>query len=719
MSTTRHLARYLGPTTGLAAPAIVMLMLVMMVVPIPALGLDVLFTFNIALSLIVLLVAIHVDRPLEFSSFPTVLLGATLMRLSLNVASTRIVLLEGHTGTASAGQVIESFGDFVIGGNYAVGLVVFAILVIINFVVVTKGAGRVSEVSARFVLDAMPGKQMAIDADLNAGLLDRDTARARRAEVAAEADFYGSMDGASKFVKGDAIAGLLVLAINLVGGLAIGMGQHDLELGEAARRYSLLTIGDGLVAQLPSLLLSMATAVIVTRVSASGDMGEQIGAQLFSDPRALRITAALIGSLGLVPGMPNLVFLGLGAALALASRGREPGARAPGAADAQGSKGGEASTGTASPTPPELDWDDVVQVDPISLELGYALVPLVERERGGALPERVRAVRRKLTGELGFLVPRVHMRDDPELDPNLYRVRFSGTVAGEAELFPDRHLAIGTGIVAGVLPGVRVKDPTFGMDAVWVEDGVVEEARARGFTVVDPATVIATHLGRLIERHAGSLLGHEEVQQLLDGLARTAPRLVEDLVPKTLALPVVVRVLQGLLDEGVPIVDLRTIVETLAERGASVQDAGALTAHVRVALRRFITGRLTGFAETLPVITLDPALERLCASAVERERTGGAGVEPGLAERLYGSLAESVERLDADGEPAVLLVDPAIRPWLASMLRHTIPLLHVLAWNEIAETKRLRVVASIGGEAQVASRVAPPAAPTLEGAPDR
>ena len=711
MVPTRALTRSFGPAAGLVAPAIVMLMLVMMVVPIPALGLDVLFTFNIALSLIVLLVAIHVDRPLEFSSFPTVLLGATLMRLSLNIASTRIVLLEGHTGTASAGQVIESFGDFVIGGNYAVGLVVFAILVIINFVVVTKGAGRVSEVSARFVLDAMPGKQMAIDADLNAGLLDRDTARARRAEIAAEADFYGSMDGASKFVKGDAIAGLLVLAINLVGGLAIGVGQHDLELGEAARRYSLLTIGDGLVAQLPSLLLSMATAVIVTRVSASGDMGEQIGAQLFGDPRALRITAALIACLGLVPGMPNLVFLGLGGALALASRGREPGARTAGAKGAAAGEADDASTG-APPASTELDWDDVVQVDPISLELGYALVPLVERERGGSLPDRVRAVRRKLTGELGFLVPKVHMRDDPELAPNLYRVRFSGTVAGEAELFPDRHLAIGTGIVSGELPGVRVKDPTFGMDAVWVEDAVVEEARARGFTVVDPATVIATHLGRLIERHAGSLLGHEEVQHLLDGLARSAPRLVEDLVPKTLALPVVVRVLQGLLDEGVPIVDLRTIVETLAERGATVQDAVELTAQVRVALRRFITGRLTGFAETLPVITLDPALERLCTGALERERTGGAGIEPGLAERLYGSLAESVERLDADGEPAVLLVDPTIRAWLASMLRHTIPLLHVLAWNEIAESKRLRVVASIGGDA-------PAATATLEGATDR
>ncbi len=691
--------------TGLAAPALVLLMLLMMVVPVPALGLDVLFTFNIALSLIVLLVAIHVSRPLEFSSFPTVLLAATMMRLSLNVASTRVVLLEGHTGSAAAGEVIESFAEFVIGGNYAVGFVVFAILVIINFVVVTKGAGRVSEVSARFVLDAMPGKQMAIDADLNAGILDRDAARARRAEVAAEADFYGSMDGASKFVKGDAIAGLLVLAINLIGGLAIGMGQHDLGFGDAARRYSLLTIGDGLVAQLPSLLLSMATAVIVTRVSAAGDMGEQISAQLFTDPRALAITAALIGGLGLLPGMPNLVFLGLGAALGLAAR--RVARRA-----AMGPVAPPEPAPDADAPPAELDWDDVVPVDPISLEVGYSLVPLVDRKRGGSLPDRVRAVRRKLTGELGFLVPRVHMKDEPELAPNAYRVRFSGSTAGEGELYADRHLAIGTGIVPGELAGLRVKDPTFGMDAVWIEERLVEEARARGFTVVDPATVVATHMGRLIERHAGALLGHEEVQALLDALARGAPKLVEDLVPKTLALPVVVRVLQNLLDEGVPIVDMRTIAGTLAERGAHSQDPVALTADVRVALRRFITGRLTGFADTLPVITLDPALEKLCVSSLEREKSGGVGLEPGLAERLYGSLAESVDRQDADGEPAVLLVDPRIRPWLAGMMRHTVPLLHVLAWNEIAETKRLRVVASIGGDQQQR-----PAA--LEGASDR
>ena len=681
----------LGPRggAGLAAPGLVLLMLVMMVVPIPALGLDVLFTFNIALSLIVLLVSIYAARPLEFSSFPTVLLGATLLRLSLNVASTRVVLLEGHTGTAAAGQVIESFADFVIGGNYAVGLVVFAILVIINFVVVTKGAGRVSEVGARFVLDAMPGKQMAIDADLNAGILDRDTARERRAEISAEADFYGSMDGASKFVKGDAIAGLLVLAINLIGGLAIGMGQHGLEFGEAARRYSLLTIGDGLVAQLPSLLLSMATAVIVTRVSAAGDMGQQIGIQLFEDPRALGITAALLLALGLVPGMPNVVFLGLGAALGWAAwRIASRPAPAPEAPD----------TPAPKDTSAELGWDDVEPVDPISLEVGYALVPLVAKERGGTLPDRVRAVRRKLTGELGFLVPRVHMKDEPSLAPNAYRVRLSGSVAGEAEIFADRHLAIGTGLVGGELAGVRTKDPTFGMDATWIEDGLVEEARARGFTVVDPATVVATHLGRLVERHAGTLLGHEEVQQLLDALAKGSPRLVEDLTPKTLALPVIVRVLQSLLDEGVPIVDMRTIAGTLAERGAHGQDPVELTAQVRVALRRFITGRLTGFADTLPVITLDPSLEKMCVAALERERGGGVGIEPGLAERLYSSLAESVERQDADGEPAVLLVDPAIRPWLSGLMRHTIPLLHVLAWNEIAETKRLRVVATIGGD---------------------
>ncbi|MFK8077134.1 MAG: flagellar biosynthesis protein FlhA [Granulosicoccus sp.] len=675
--------------TGLGAPFLVLLMLVMMVLPIPTIGLDLLFTFNIALSLIVLLVTVYTSRPLEFSSFPTVLLVATMLRLSLNIASTRIVLLEGHTGTASAGQVIESFGNFVIGGNYAVGFVVFAILVIINFVVVTKGAGRVSEVSARFVLDAMPGKQMAIDADLNAGLLDQEEARKRRADIGREADFYGSMDGASKFVKGDAIAGLLVLFINILGGLAVGVGQHGLSFSEAATNYTLLTIGDGLVAQIPSLLLSMGTAVIVTRVSSEEDMGEQISLQLFKDQRALVITALLIGALGLVPGMPNLVFLTLGGGLGLYAWYTQR----PIEEEQELTESSEVETEKRA----DLSWDDVKTTDILSLEVGFGLIPLVDARQGGKLPDRIKAVRRKLTEDLGFLIHAVHMKDNLDLPPTRYRISILGVTEGEAEIYPDRELAIGSGVEGGALQGVVTKDPAYGMDAMWINLDQRDNAQALGYTVVDPGTVIATHMSKLLVQHAGSLLGHEEVQSLLDSLSKSAPRLVEDLVPKLLPLPTVVKVLQNLLDEGIPVKDMRSIAETLAEKGTQTQDAEELTAAVRVALRRQITGQLTSFEDTLPVITLDAELEKLCLSSVETESGGGLGIEPGLAERLYQSLADSTHRQEMSGEPAVLLVSPKLRSWLAGMVRHTIPLLKVLAYNEIAETKRLKVIANIGG----------------------
>lgn len=678
------------PLSGLGAPFLVLLMLVMMVLPIPTIGLDLLFTFNIALSLIVLLVSVYTSRPLEFSSFPSVLLVATMLRLSLNIASTRVVLLEGHTGTASAGQVIESFGNFVIGGNYAVGLVVFAILVIINFVVVTKGAGRVSEVSARFVLDAMPGKQMAIDADLNAGILDQEEARKRREDIGREADFYGSMDGASKFVKGDAIAGLLVLFINILGGLAIGVGQHGLSFSDAATNYTLLTIGDGLVAQIPSLMLSMGTAVIVTRVSAAEDMGEQISIQLFKDPRALVITASLIGMLGLVPGMPNLVFLTLGATLgafAWHSNKKEPLQEV------------VEETNAAPAKSTELSWDDVRTTDILGLEVGFGLIPLVDTRQGGKLPDRIKAVRRKLTEDLGFLIHSVHIRDNLDLSPNRYRISILGVTEGEADLYPEKELAIGSGVESSSLNGIITTDPAYGMEAVWIGVDQRDNAQALGYTVVDPGTVIATHMSKLLMQHAGSLLGHEEVQALLDSLAKTAPRLVEDLIPKMLPLPTVVKVLQNLLDEGIPVKDMRSIAETLAEKGTSTQDTDELTAAVRVALRRQITGQLTSFEETLPVITLDAELEKLCLNSVANENGGGLGIEPGLAERLYQSLADSVHRQEVNGEPAVLLVSPKLRPWLAGMVRHTIPLLKVLAYSEIAETKRLKVIANIGGEA--------------------
>ncbi|MFK7861393.1 MAG: flagellar biosynthesis protein FlhA [Granulosicoccus sp.] len=676
--------------TGLGAPFLVLLMLIMMVLPIPTIGLDLLFTFNIALSLIVLLVTVYIGRPLEFSSFPTVLLVATMLRLSLNIASTRVVLLEGHTGTASAGQVIESFGNFVIGGNYAVGFVVFAILVIINFVVVTKGAGRVSEVSARFVLDAMPGKQMAIDADLNAGLVDQDEARKRRSDIAQEADFYGSMDGASKFVKGDAIAGLLILFINILGGLAIGVGQHGLSFGEAATNYTLLTIGDGLVAQIPSLLLSMGTAVIVTRVSSSEDMGEQISIQLFKDPRAIVITAVIIGLLGVVPGMPNLVFLTLAAILGTyAHFSRKSYVEAETFVEEQ-----------RAPEPrADLSWDDIRSTDILGLEVGFGLIPLVDASQGGKLPDRIKAVRRKLTEELGFLIHSVHIRDNLDLPPTRYRISILGVTEGEADLFPDKEMAIGTGVESSSLKGTVTKDPAYGMDAIWIRVDQRDYAQSLGYTVVDPGTVIATHMSKLLMQHAGSLLGHEEVQALLDSLSKTAPRLVEDLVPKMLPLPTVVKVLQNLLDEGIPVRDMRSIAETLAEKGTHTQDTEELTAAVRVSLRRQITGQLASFEDTLPVITLDAELEKLCLDSINTENSGGLGIEPGLAERLYQSLADSVNRQEVNGEPAVLLVNPKIRPWLAGMVRHTIPLLKVLAYNEIAETKRLRVIANIGGEA--------------------
>ena len=675
--------------SALSAPFLVLLMLVMMVLPIPAFGLDLLFTFNIALSLIVLLVTVYTKRPLDFSSFPSVLLIATMLRLSLNIASTRIVLLEGHTGTASAGQVIESFGDFVIGGNYAVGFVVFAILVIINFVVVTKGAGRVSEVSARFVLDAMPGKQMAIDADLNAGIVDQEGARERRADIAREADFYGSMDGASKFVKGDAIAGLLVLFINIVGGLAVGVGQHGLSFGDAAHNYTLLTIGDGLVAQIPSLLLSMGTAVIVTRVSASEDMGELIAVQLFRDPRALGITAGLILLLGLVPGMPNIVFLSLGALMAFFAWKANM---------AEKTEIPEDIVSDNVPEERELSWEDVQTTDILGLEVGYGLIPLVDAKQGGKLPDRIKAIRRKLTEQLGFLIHAVHIKDNLDLAPTRYRINLLGVTEGEADIYPGKELAIGAGIESGVVPGIAAKDPAYGMDAIWIDHDQRENAEAVGYTVVDPGTVIATHMSKLMAENAGSLLGHEEVQQLLDTLGKTAPKLVEDLVPKVLPLPTVVRVLQNLLEEGIPIRDMRTIVETLSEKSVNTQDSQELTASVRVALRRQITGQLTAFEDTLPVITLDAELEKMCLTSFERESSGGLGIEPGLAERLYESLAESVQRQEANAEPAVLLVNPKLRPWLAGLVRHTIPLLKVLAYNEIAESKRLKVIANIGGE---------------------
>ncbi len=685
---------------GLGTPALLIALLAMMVVPLPPVALDMLFTFNIVLSLVILLVSVYALRPLDFAVFPTIILIATLLGLALNVASTRVVLMEGHTGTDPAGAVIESFGEFVIGGNYAVGLVVFLILVIINFVVVTKGAGRVSEVTARFTLDALPGKQMAIDADLNAGIIDQKQARERREEVGQEADFYGSMDGASKFVRGDAIAGILIMIINLLGGVAIGMLQHGMPFGEAARVYALLTIGDGLVAQIPSLVLSSATAILVTRVSASQDMSGAVMAQLFHNPRALLITGGIVTAVGLVPGMPNFTFLLLGglcvgAALWKRQRNREESATADGADDVGASP-------RATPEQRELTWEDVPPVDTIGLEVGYGLIPLVDRNQGGQLLTRIKGVRKKVSQDLGFLVQPVHIRDNLDLAPNQYRISVLGVPVAEAEIQTGRELAIDPGGVSGKLQGAPTRDPAFGLEAVWIDPGQRDYAQTLGYTVVDASTVAATHLSQIVQNNAHQLLGHDETQKLLDMLAQQQPKLVEALVPNTLPLSVVVRVLQSLLEERIPIRDMRTIVETLADNGHRTQDATQLTQLVREALGRMIVQNISGMAPELPVITLEPPLEQLLQDTIQGVSEGAAGFEPGLAERLQRSLTDSARRQEMAGQPAVLLTSPTLRSWLYRLTRHSIASLHVLSYNEIPDDRQVRIVATVGQQ-QVAA----------------
>ncbi len=685
--------------SGLGAPLMVIILLAMVVLPLPPFLLDIFFTFNITLSLIILLVAVYAMRPMDFAVFPTVLLIATLLRLALNVASTRVVLLEGHSGTDAAGQVIKSFGDFVVGGNYAVGLVVFVILVIINFVVVTKGAGRISEVSARFTLDAMPGKQMAIDADLNAGLIDQDEARLRRQEVATEADFYGSMDGASKFVRGDAIAGIMITIINVIGGLSIGVAQHGMAFGDAAQVYTLLTIGDGLVAQIPSLVLSSAAGIIVTRVSSSENMGEQVIGQLLSNPKVLGVTAAVLGLLGLIPGMPNFPFLLLASATGGAAYWQSKQQRQAESQEAL-RQVSEQQVSEPSKEMRELTWDDVPMVDPVGLEVGYRLIPLVDKSQGGELMARIKGVRRKLSQELGFLIPPVHIRDNLDLSPTAYCISLMGVTVGETEIYPDREMAINPGQVFGAIEGVNAKDPAFGLEAVWIQPSQREQAQSLGYTVVDPNTVVATHLSQILQNHAHELLGHEEVQKLLDQLAKAAPKLVEDLVPKLLPLGTVVKVLQNLLAEGIPIRDMRTVAETLAESAPRVQDAGNLTALVRVALGRMIVQKINGLKNELEVVTLSPELEQILLQSIQASEEGGAGIEPMMAERLHQGLADSAQNLELAGKPAVLLIAPPLRELMARFVKHSIPGLHVLSYNEIPDDKQLKIVATVGNQAK-------------------
>ncbi|MDR2877461.1 MAG: flagellar biosynthesis protein FlhA [Chromatiales bacterium] len=679
----------------LGAPLILMALLAMLVLPIPPFLLDVFFTFNIALSLVVILACIYSSRPLAFATFPTVLLVATLLRLALNIASTRVVLLNGHSGTSAAGRVIEAFGHFVIGGNFAVGLVVFTILIIINFVVVTKGAGRISEVSARFTLDAMPGKQMAIDADLNAGVIDQKEARRRREDVVAEADFYGSMDGASKFVRGDAIAGILILVVTVFGGLGVGMMQHGMGFGDAVHNYTLLTVGDGLVAQIPALVLSVGAAIMVTRVSSEQNMGTQMVSQLFGNPRSLAVTGGVLLTLGVIPGMPNMVFLMLGSAAAgtayLLYR------RAQMRPATQTASSGEllAPEGGQSAEPRELSWDDVVPVDPVGLEVGYRLIPLVDRKQGGQLMARIKGVRRKLTQEAGFLIPAVHIRDNLDLSPNAYRITLMGVTVAEAEIHPERELAINPGRVYGTLSGIATRDPAFDMEAVWIEPNQREQAQTMGYTVVDAGTVVATHLSNILQTHVHELLGREEVQQLLDTLGRSSPKLVDGLVPETLSLGTLQKVLRALLEEKIPLRDMRTIAESLAANAALSQNPGELTAAVRIALGRMIIQNINGLSAQLPVITLDQTLEQLLLDTVRTQGAGGA-LEPGLAAKLHQSLLDLAQRQEVAGQPAVLLVSAPLRAMLSRFVRHSISAMHVLSYDEVPDNKQIRIVAAIG-----------------------
>ncbi|CAH9054391.1 Flagellar biosynthesis protein FlhA [Pseudoalteromonas holothuriae] len=678
---------------GVGTPLLVLAALGMVILPLPPFLLDILFSFNIALSLVVLLVTVYTMKPLEFGMFPAVLLIATIMRLALNVASTRVVLLEGHNGGDAAGKVIEAFGSVVIGGNYAVGLVVFLILIIINFVVITKGAGRISEVSARFTLDAMPGKQMAIDADLNAGFISAEDARARREEVTREADFYGSMDGASKFVKGDAIAGIVILAINIIGGLFVGMIQHDLTFGRAMEVYTLLTIGDGLVAQLPSLLLSIGTAIVVTRQNESHNMGDQFKSQLGNE-KSLFIASGILTVMGLVPGMPHVAFLSLGALLGyLAYYTHKQKSEA-----AENNAGQEASgTDIANKQEQkELGWDDVQPVDVIGLEVGYRLIPLVDQSQGGELLSRIKGVRKKLSQELGFLVPPVHIRDNLELDPNAYNITLMGVGSGEGELKHGDELAINPGQVFGPIKGVETKDPAFGLDAVWIKPEQKDEAHSLGYTVVDAATVVATHISQLLTNNASLLLGHEEVQNLLDMLAKSHPRLVEGLVPDVLPLTTIVKVLQNLLNEGVAIRDMRSIVQTLVEYGPRSQDPDVLTAAVRISLRRLIVQDAVGNADEIPVITLAPELEQMLHQSLQNAGDEGAGIEPGLAERLQNSLREAHQTQEMLGDPSILLTSGMLRSVLSRFVKHTIPGLRVMSYQEVPDERQIKIVSSVG-----------------------
>ncbi len=683
-----------GPgSKALAAPILIIMMLAMMILPLPPFALDIFFSFNIALSIIVLLTSLYTVKPLDFMVFPTVLLVSTMLRLSLNVASTRVVLTEGHTGPDAAGKVIEAFGHFLIGGNYTVGIVVFVILTIINFTVVTKGAGRIAEVGARFALDAMPGKQMAIDADLNAGLIAEQEARRRRTEVAQEAEFYGAMDGASKYVKGDAVAGIMVTLINIVGGLIVGMVQHDLDFSNASKIYALLAIGDGLVAQIPSLIISTAAGIVVSRVASDQDIGNQFVSQLFAKPQVLYITAGIIGGLGVIPGMPHFAFILLASTLAgagyLMTHKKEIEPQADGKL--------EPSTAPA-PEMEEATWQDILPVDTLGLEVGYRLIPLVDKTQGGELLRRIKGIRKKFAQEIGFLSPPVHIRDNLELKPSAYRISLKGVEIGAGEANMGQYLAIDPGMVSGTVPGIPTTDPAFGLPAVWIDAATRELAQSLGYTVVDAGTVVATHLNHLITSNASELLGRHEVQQLLDHLGKDSPKLIEDLTPRLLSLSVIQKVLQNLLIEGVHIRDMRTIVETLAEFAVQTQDPTELTAQVRIALGRAIVQQIFPTGNELSVMTLDSKLERLLMQTLQGSGIDGATMEPGLADTIALQTESAAQHQQQLGLTPVLLVPGPLRLLLSRFLRRTLPQVKVLSHSELPENKTIRVTSLVGGQ---------------------
>ncbi|MEQ1816233.1 MAG: flagellar biosynthesis protein FlhA [Nitrosomonas sp.] len=673
----------------LAGPILIIMILAMMVLPLPPFILDFLFTFNIAISIIVLMVSLYTKNPLDFAVFPTILLITTLLRLSLNIASTRVVLLEGHTGPDAAGKVIEAFGHFLVGGNYTVGLIVFIILVIINFVVITKGAGRIAEVSARFTLDAMPGKQMAIDADLNAGLIGEDEARKRRSDISQEADFYGSMDGASKFVRGDAIAGILIMLITIIGGLLVGVLQHDLELAAAAKQYTMLTIGDGLVGQIPALIISTAAGLVVSRVTTDEDLGEQVLSQLFNQPQVLVITACIMGIMGLVPGMPNFVFLFIASILGAIAYLKIKNTVVPTIA----------SNAPEIPIIEKVDasWDDVTPIDTLGLEVGYRLIPLVDKAQQGDLLKRINGIRRKFAQEIGFLPPVIHIRDNLELRPNAYRITLKGSVIGQGESYSGMYLAINPGRVTMQLPGTVTSDPAFGLPAVWIEATLREQAQINGYTVVDTSTVVTTHINHLIHSHAAELLGRQELQKLLDHLSVQFPKLIEDLVPKLLPLSTVQKVLHNLLEESVHIRDMRTIIDVLTEHAAQTQDAIELTAIIRSALGRAIVDQFFPAGAEVQVMSLHHELENILLQVMQSGGVQGTGIEPGLADTLLKEARGAALQQEKLGLPIVLLVPGAIRFLLAKFLRRALPQLRVLSHSEIPDSRKIKITSLVGG----------------------